>query len=210
MLTLKWWLSNSLNFQKSGCDEGLVAFVKHATLDMLPLAVADPFESPPNHSTTRFQQSCFKIVLSTSKYFQSVKGFKNDDPDNIWHHVEANSTLQTSPDSRPWRSPEIHSALLESPWKFQTSKASAARTLWLCPWPLRWNRLQWSPRLYHTSLPEPGPWTSLGCQVWGRNPKNLLDSTQDLAILPYLILVLPIELPSHLSKYHKTSPCSDS
>ena len=124
MLTLKWWLSNSLNFQKSGCDEGPVANVKHATLDMLPLAVADPFESPPNCSTTRFQQSCFK-------YFQSVKGFKTDDPDNIWHHVEANSTLQTSPDSRPWRSPEIHSALLEGPWKFQTSKASAARTLLL-------------------------------------------------------------------------------
>ena len=88
---------------------------------MVPLAVADPFESPPNYSTTRFQQSCFK-------YFQSVKGFKTDDPDNIWHHVEANSTLQTSPDSRPWRSSEIHSALLEGPWKFQTSKASAART----------------------------------------------------------------------------------
>ena len=82
--------------------------------------------SVPNYSTTRFQQSCFK-------YFQSVKGFKTDDSDNIWHHVEANSTLQTSPDSRPWRSPEIHSALLEGPRKKKNIKGfSCTDTLTGC------------------------------------------------------------------------------
>lgn len=81
------------------------------------------------HVTTCRSWSVRVSSKSFNHSFPAIVWFKTDDSDNIWHHVEANSTLQTSPDSRPWRSPEIHSALLEGPWKFQTSKASAARTL---------------------------------------------------------------------------------